>query len=338
MLVTPTGRFPIVRDGAHPMRAALEARRARGEVTPEAARQDETLLVTQQETGRELLAAQEAAGVDLPTDGYIPIYDEWFAWAPSVAGVTTGGHIRYLDTNTYYHRWQLSEPPRRIGDGPAVASYRHAATLSRKDVKPCLFGPYTLWAYAVKEGAGATRTAFDALVEVVAGEVAALAAAGARYVQIDESVVLRPKHRGDVPLVAGAVERIAAAAPGLTLIVHLACGAVGDLLPAFLDISGLGGLGLDFTDVYRDPNLAALAAWHGDTLLQAGVMDARHVRLEAIAEIHQTLAAVTAFVPPRNCVATPSTGLQHLPYHIAFDKLANLVSAAHSFTPLEVGA
>ncbi len=338
MQVTPTGRFPIVRDGAHPLRSALDAFRARGEVTAEAAQRDDALLAAQREAARELLAAQEAAGVDLPADGYIPLYDEWFAWAPSVAGVTTGGHIRYLDTNTYYHRWHLSEPPRRIGDGPAVAAYRHAAALTRKDVKPCLFGPYTLWAYAVKEGEGATRRAFDALAEVVAGEVAALAAAGARYVQIDESVLLRHGHRGDFPLAVAAVESIAAAAPDVTLIVHLACGAVGDLLPRLLEIPGLGGLGLDFTDAYRVPNLAALSDWRGDALLQAGVTDARQVRLEPIAEIRQTLAAVTDFVPLERCLAAPSTGLQYLPYHIAFHKLDNLVAAAHSFTPLEVEA
>ena len=109
------------------------------------------MLTAQAATCRELIAAQEALGVDLPSDGYVPIYDEWFAAAPS-AGVSVGGKIRYLDTNTYYHRWLLGERPRRRITSPAVVAYRFASKLTARPIKPCLFGPYTLWAYAIKDG------------------------------------------------------------------------------------------------------------------------------------------------------------------------------------------
>jgi 5-methyltetrahydropteroyltriglutamate--homocysteine methyltransferase len=331
MRVTPTGRFPIVRAGDHPLRAAVDAWRARGDTTPSSAARDGELAAAQAETARELIAEQEKLGVDLPSDGYVPIYDEWFAWAPA-AGVPVGSAIRYLDTNTYYHRWHLLKRPRRVEASPAVAAYRRAAALTAKPIKPCLFGPYTLWAYAVKEGEGATPGAFDSLTEIWAEELAALAAAGARTVQLEESVLLRPRHRGDFPLVARAVRRIASAAPGVTLIVHLACGAVGDLLPRLLDLPGLGGLGLDFTDAYRAPNLAALVHWHGEKLLQAGVVDARQIRVESRVELREILAAITTHVPPERCVAAPSTALLYLPRHTAFDKVAALVAAAHEMS------
>ena len=144
-------------------------------------------------------------------------------------------------------------------------------------------------------------------------------------------MILRPKHRADFPLVANAMEQIAGAAPDATVIVHLACGAIGDLLQPFLDIPGLGGLGLDFTDAYRAPNLAALAAWSGDAILQAGIADARSIRVESEAELHETLTAITATVPAKNCWAAPSTALLYLPRHAAFEKLATLASAAHRF-------
>lgn len=324
---TVTGRFPIVRGGEHPLRTAIEAWRARGDSDPEAVLRDPAALAAQAGATRELIEAQEAAGVDLPSDGYVPIYDEWFAWAPSVAGVRVSSAIRYLDTNTYYHRWHLSERPRRLRPSPHLDAYRRAAVLTSRPVKPCLFGPYTIWAYAIREGDGATPAAFDALADIWAAEVADLAAAGARDVQLDESVVLRPRHRLDIALVRRAIQRITAAAPRVSLILHLACGTVDDLLEPLLDLP-IGGLGLDFTDVYREPNLAALRRWHSDKILQAGVVNARDIRTESEAALRESIAAVTAQVPAQRCWVAPSTALLYVPRHAAFEKLTALAVAA----------
>lgn len=334
MLVTPTGRFPIVRNGRHPLRSAVESWRARGDTTPESASRDPELVEAQIDAQRDLIAEQEAAGVDVLGDGYVPIYDEWFAWLPAIGGVGDSAPIRYLDTNTYYHRWHLVETPWRLGPGPLVAAYQRAVDFTTRPVKPCLFGPYTLWAYALKDGAAAAG-GFDALVEIWIAEVLALAAAGARYIQLDESLLLRPKHRGDIGLVSRAIERIAAAVPNVTLMLHLAGGVVDSLLEPLLAIRGLGGLGLDFTDVHREPNLAVLSRWSGELLLQAGVADARHVRIESQSELHELFDAITRFVPADRCFAAPSTALLYLPRHVAFEKLAALAAAAHSFVSRE---
>ncbi len=331
MLVTTSGRLPIVSNGQHPLRTAVEEWRARVTPTPEAAWQDTELRAVQAETQAELLSAQSQAGTDILDAGYVPVYDEWFQMARAVPELNVAAPLRYLDTNTYYHHWVLDKVPQRKGESPIVSAYRHAAALTDAPLKPTLFGPYTIYAYADRQGAGDTPEAFAALVDIWAEDAAALAAAGARYIQIEESVILRPKHRADFPMVAQAVEKLTSAAPSATLVVHLACGAVGDLLQPFLEIPGLGGLGLDFTDAYRDPNLAALAGWHGNTILQAGVADARNIRVESTDDLHATLAAITAAVPAQYCWAAPSTALLHLPRHAAFEKLAALAEAAHSF-------
>lgn len=331
MLVTTSGRFPIVSNGQHPLRAAVEEWRGRVTPTPEAAWQDTELRAVQAETQAELLAAQDEAGTDILDTGYVPVYDEWFQMARIVPDLGVAAPLRYLDTNTYYHHWVLDKVPKRNGESPIVSAYRHAAALTDEPLKPTLFGPYTIWAYADRQGAGDTSEAFAALVDMWAADVAALAEAGARYIQIEDSVVLRPKHRADFPLVAQAIERLACAAPDTTVVVHLACGEIGDLLVPFLEIPGLGGLGLDFTDAYRAPNLAALKQWRGDTILQAGIADARSIRVETEADLHETLNAITAVVPAERCWAAPSTTLLHLPRHAAFKKLAKLASAAHSF-------
>ena len=331
MLVSTSGRFPIVSDGQHPLRAAVEEWRARVTPTPASAWNDQELRAVQAETQAELLTAQAEAGADILDAGLVPVYDEWFQMAVAVPGLKVAAPLRYLDTNTYYHHWVLDHVPERQGEGPIVSAYRHAASLTDTPIKPALFGPYTLWAYADRQGEGDTPAAFAALVDMWAADVAALAAAGARYIQIEESVVLRPKHRADHPMVTQAIEQIASAAPQATIVLHLACGEVGDLLEPLLAIPGLGGLGLDFTDAYRGPNLAALKGWHGDAVLQAGIADSRSIRVETEAELHETLTAITATVPAERCWAAPSTALLYLPRHAAFEKLETLARAAHAF-------
>jgi methionine synthase II (cobalamin-independent) len=339
MDVTVTGRFPIVSAGQHPLRAALEAWRAHDDPDPFSSLADPAVLDAQAQAARELLAIQAEAGVDLPSDGYIPVYDEWFAWSAAVAGVESEKHIRYLDTNTYYHRWHITSRPRRLRPGPHVEAYRRAAAQSTRPVKPCLFGPFTVWAYALRQGEGDTPAAYGALVDVWAAEVADLASAGATYIQLEESVLLRPRHRQDVHLVAQAVRRIADAAPGARLILHLACGAAGDLLPHLLDLP-VAGLGLDFTDAYRAPNLAALAAhagaW-GDRLLQAGVANAREIRVDAPDDLRTTLGAVAERIPSARLLAAPNTALLYVPRHTALEKLAVLADTAHRLPIAPVG-
>jgi 5-methyltetrahydropteroyltriglutamate--homocysteine methyltransferase len=333
MQVTVSGRFPIVRHGEHPLRSAVEVWRRGGETTPEAALREPALVVAQAETQRDLIAAQIEAGVDVPSDGYVPIYDEWFALAGGVKGIRVENSIRYLDTNTYYHRWRITGQPMRIGPSPQVTACRAAMGLGVGPVKSCLFGPYTMWAYALRDGKSASETAFDALADIWAEELADLTAAGTWMIQLDESVLLRPKWRGDLALAARALRRIAEAAPDARIVLHLACGDVGEgeqnLLPRLLELP-VAGIGLDLTGAYRAPNLAALAGWHGDKIFQAGVADAREIRAEPEALQRDTLAAVTAHVRPERCIASPSTALLYLPRHAAFTKLAALSRVAHN--------
>jgi methionine synthase II (cobalamin-independent) len=128
---------------------------------------------------------------------------------------------------------------------------------------------------------------------------------------------------------------MAAAALDAKLILHFGCGAVGDLLPSLLDLP-VAGLGLDFTGAYRAPNLAALAesagAW-GDRLLQAGVADAREIRVESAESLRATLAAVAERLPTTRVLAAPNTALLYVPRHAALEKLAVLASAAHPSPP-----
>jgi methionine synthase II (cobalamin-independent) len=107
------------------------------------------------------------------------------------------------------------------------------------------------------------------------------------------------------------------------------------VLNQLLDLP-VAGIGLDFTDAYRETNLSALDRWHGDKLLQAGIADAREIRAESPASLRETLSAVCARVPAARCLAAPSTALLYLPRHAAVEKLAALSNAAHELRTEQV--
>ena len=80
MLVTTSGRFPIVSNGQHPLRAAVEDWRARVTPTPEAAWQDTELRAVQAKTQAELLTAQAEAGADILDPVTCPSMTSGFRW------------------------------------------------------------------------------------------------------------------------------------------------------------------------------------------------------------------------------------------------------------------
>src|SRR5438093_1061169 len=81
------------------------------------------------------------------------------------------------------------------------------------------------------------------------------------------------------------------------------------------------GLGLDFSPAYRATNLAALSGWRGNALLQAGIVDARNVRLETVDELQGLLGEIGQHVPAERTLTSPSTALLYLPRRIAMAKL-----------------
>ena len=316
------------------MRASVEEWRERGDATPASAVDDEHIMAVQMETAHELVEEQLDAGLDLPTDGYIPVYDEWFGSAYGIEGITVESPIRYLDTNTYYHNWRITNRPLRTAPNPQAAVLKSAAGTTDSPLKACLFGPYTIWNYANRNEAAAA--AFEDLVDIWVADVRALVDAGASYIQLDESVLLRSENRSDVSMVRTAVERISATATGATVILQLTFGAIGDLLEPVLRFPRLGGLGLDFAEDHRDANLLSLNGWPDGLLLQAGIADARSVRVETPAELEEVLTSLSKRVPAENCLVSPNAGLHYLPRRTAFSKLRTLSAAAHAFKSREV--
>ena len=155
------------------------------------------------------LQDQEGAGLDIVTDGLIRWNDPASHLAAKLDGVRINGLIRYFDTN-FYVRQPLIEGKITRRSPLVLDEFRWAAQRSTKPAKAVLTGPCTLARLSLKERGGEPVDLGSlalAYAEVLGAEVADLAAAGARIIQIDEPCLV--KYPSDLALAREALTFVA---------------------------------------------------------------------------------------------------------------------------------
>ena len=282
----------------------------------------EDLHAAQDELAREVIAEQEAAGIDVVTDGHVRWDDILTPFARNIAGFEIGGLLRWFDNNVYYRR------PICIGDlewrGPsAVESFRFAASVATGEVKQVIPGPVTFARLSVDEHYGDHETFVLAIARVVAQEAFELEAAGARFIQIDE------------PAILGAPEDLSLALKALDVVTEELGQAELTLGTYFGDAKRLGTEFFELPvhrfgfDLVSGPeNRELLRSLPPDKSVQVGVVDARNTRLEDTSELERTIQDVVGELGAERVVLSPSAGLEFLPREKARAKLERLAQAA----------
>ncbi len=316
-----TGSYPRIGDTPEAQRhRRAYAQRERGEIS---ASEWQTV---EDESTREIVAEQLAAGVELPTDGLVRWYDPISHLARPLAHVTIDGLLRYFDTNFYFRQPVVSG--RIARREPTLAREFEVArdAAAPRPVKAVLTGPYSLARGSILEAGYRDRDALvQAYAEVLAAEIADLARAGATLIQVDEPFLLQ--HPEDADLVAQTFATLAAARGTA----RLACYTYfGDALPLYDDLQALpvDVLGFDFT---YSPKLADRIAETGsDKTLGLGLIDGRNTKLET----RETVYPVLDRVLPRlrdSAYLNPSCGLEFLPRDRARAKLESMARLAREY-------
>lgn len=270
---------------------------------------------------RAVVAEQEAAGLDVVTDGQVRWDDIVTPFARNMAGFEVDGLLRFFDNNVYYRR------PVCTGNlewrGPSsVNAWRFASSIANTPVKAVVPGPATFAHLAVDEHYNDLERFVMAIAQVLAQEVFELEAAGARHIQIDEPALLEiPQH-------------LALAGRALEVVTADIDSAEVTLATYFSDAKRLGAdlftlpatvFALDF--VAGPANFELVAQIPGDKKLQAGLVDARNTKLEDEDELARSIAEFAAALGPERLVVAPSCGLEFLPRERAHAKLELLVAA-----------
>ena len=264
---------------------------------------------------------QIAAGVDLISDGQMR-GDMIATFASRIPG------FHLADDGV----WEIEAALDASAEPIAVVDYVLARGLAggRAEVKGIVTGPLTL-ALACRVTPASPYSAPDdpalllRLAELQAREVAALVAAGARVVQVDEPALGTALGRRIAPELAYDALRALVALPRVPVL-H-ACGDIRDIAQELL-ILPFAVLDIENT---RIPNLDAMdpdELEFATLRLSVGCVDTRSAEVETVETIRRRIRAAVSLLPPDRLWISPDCGLRPLPREAAREKLAHMVAAA----------
>ena len=195
--------------------------------------------------------------------------------------------------------------------------YRVAEEVAQKPVKIVMPGPATFARLAKDEHYGSRERVAQALADVLAAEVAELAAAGARCFQLDEPLLCR--HPEDLELVVRTAEQVfRSAGPSATTILST---YFGDLSGISDKLDRLPGTHLGLDMVAGPANFELLQKLPAGKGVSLGLFDARSTIQEDAAEVADRLEPHKQALIVRDVLVGPNAGLELLPRDEAFDKL-----------------
>lgn len=291
---------------------------------------------------REAVEDQVACGIDIPTDGeqrrenYIHYHCR---------------HLRGIDFDqltTRVHRNGAA-----VADLPTISArieprgehfldrdFRLAQSFSSRPVKLTVPGPLSIMdTTANTYYRDERRLAFD-LATALNYEIRALAAAGCRYIQVDEPLFVR---QVDAALDYG-VEALELCFDGIdadvTRVMHMCCGYPGHLddsdylkadpecyfrLADAIDRSSVQQVSIEDAHCLNDLNLLERFT---DTTVLLGVIAIASSRVETVEAIAARLEAALEHIDRERLVAAPDCGLTMLDRELAMTKLTNMCTAA----------
>ncbi len=317
MRTTVVGTYPRIGDRheEQSLRRAI-ARFDKGEATADDVRNAERDVV------KTVLAEQDAAGIDVVTDGQVAWNDSQSHVARGLDGIELGGLVRYFDTNTYYrqpivHRAVAWKAPILVDE------WKFAQASTRLPVKAVLTGPATLAALALDRHYGRKGPLVRDLAKALAQETAALRSAGVQRIQIDEPILTR--HPEDLSLASDALEVLAAEKGDAELTLATYFGDVSKIYPSLLTLPA-DVLGLDL--VQGAKTWAQIRRRPFEKALSLGLIDARNTRLEEPKAIAAKVKELRDALDLGRSYLSPSNGLEFLPRETARRKLAVVAEAA----------
>jgi 5-methyltetrahydropteroyltriglutamate--homocysteine methyltransferase len=300
------------------------------------------------------IALQEAAGVDVITDG------EWrrFSYVAVITDVATGFKRELSGSGRDGKYWHTVTGEVKPGDPGVLASHaRFAITRASRPLKVALPSPYMLsvrmWEEGVSREVYPTREAFaDAIVPILRAQVMALAEAGVHTVQIDDPHLclfvdkqVRAKYPdadAEAMHCVGLINRVFEGVKGTRRAVHLCRrnkgrrGWVGEgsydaIMPA-LRVLDVDQLMMEFT-IPAAGDTRCLRELPDSVNIGLGCVDCRGEVIDDPDTIVKRVEHAMEHVDKARITLAPDCGFApgnaaDIPVDEAYEKLANMVRAA----------
>ena len=290
----------------------------------------------------------EQAGLDIVYDGEQRRSEMYEHVVSRSSGFERRGTVRSFDNRYYSKAAVVAKPALRTDD---AEEYRFVAAHTDRRAKAPFTGAYTLvdWSYDefyghrsslgatdVERAAARRRFLDDVAAEVVRPNVAAVAAAGCDWIQIDEPALTT--RREEVPLGIEAFNR-ATAGIAATLSLHVCFSDYRLLYPHVLELTRCLELQLEFAN--RDSRRLGTAGAarpgyeplflfkeHGGPHVGLGVVDVHTDFVETPELVRDRILYAATVVGPERIRVNPDCGLRTRSWDVAYEKLAAMVEGA----------
>ncbi|MFZ2455114.1 MAG: methionine synthase [Candidatus Altiarchaeia archaeon] len=264
---------------------------------------------------------QETAGVDIIWDGEMRREEMTSYFAEHIGGFRIYGDVRVWGNN-YYKKPAIVEEF-RYKDVLAVDEYKFLKTLTDREIKVPITGPYTIVDWSYNEYYNTKEDAVYALAGIMNEELKRLSAAGATYIQIDDPAL--STHPDEIETAKNSLE-IATKGVDAYVGLHICYGDYSRIYPGVLDFP-VDQLDFELANKnYADLEIFKQYGFTKD--FGFGVVDVHTSRIETVGEIKKNIARSFDIVEPKQVYVDPDCGMKLLPPGIAYEKLRNMCEAA----------
>ena len=340
LLTTCIGAYP--KPPYVPRMAWMHENAAVGEAEAEALTAEERLAAFDRAT-REVVAEQDAIGIDIPTDGEIRRANYIHYHCRHLEGFEVDTHTLCTMRNGAW----TAEVPTFTGKVAArepflVRDWGVAQAATERPVKITVPGPLTIADSTANTFYADRRSWCADLADALNVEIKRLADAGCRHIQVDEPLFARLP---DQALEFGIenLERCFHGVPDtVTRTMHMCCGYPDKLdetdyvkadpgvylrLARAVEASIVDAVSIE--DAHRHNDLSLLDAFANTTVI-LGVVEIASSRVETADEIVARLRAALDHIDADRLMAAPDCGLIMLGADLARAKLDRLVEAARA--------
>ncbi len=292
---------------------AARADRARGRIT-----RDELRRLERRAT-EDWVRFQDEIGMDVIVDGEQYRGDMVAFFAEELEGFTQGGLVRSYG-NRYYRKPIVTGELRRTH--PITLDWwQFAQSLTERPVKGMLTGPYTICDWSFDEHHDSREDLVMALAEIIRQEAEDLAAAGARFIQIDEPAV--STRMDELELAIKALGVVTGGLDGVHTITHICYGDFHHAYPKMLELP-VDQIDLETTN--SDFDLLDEFREHPFTKsIGLGVVDSHSHRIESSEQVADGIRRSLEVIPAGRTFVDPDCGLKTRTVDEAKEKLRVVV-------------
>ncbi len=222
---------------------------------------------------------------------------------------------KWFDTNYHQLVPELGPDTAFTPDPSKALGELEEASALGIETTPVLIGPLTFLLRSAAAIPGfSPLTLLDRVVDAYLELLGPLAAAGARWVRLDEPALVEDRSRVELEAFVRAYRRLGEASGRPSLAISTYFGHVGEAMAILADLP-IEGIGLDFCRGPENLGLLEEAGGIGERILFAGVVDGRNVWVSDLDATLGLLAQLGSYAA--EVVASTSCSLLHVPVSLS---------------------